>query len=241
MTQWSVIDTKKYVEFQFGQEHLDLTAPSLHSLDQRLRYAQYHYQEIERIQAAFTETHLGTDPLLVVIYGGDETRRWGFEVMMIEVGAHATACILSIHAIADILAQAIYNVLGYSHAENERQALHERKINAYSVTRLLKQNRMYQKIAEKLADFCDDAQYKYVAALANRSKHHSIVRPQLSEDWTGKRTALHEFHFPAFRYNNKEFPELSFSEVLEPSYSLASHAVVEIGIMLNEILAKHHP
>lgn len=235
MQQWSIIDTRRYVEARFGRAQHDIAAPSLNSLPERLAYVRYHYQETKRLLDAFTEKHLSNKPLLVVIHGGDEKGREDFEALMIEAGAHATACVLSLHAIADILAYAIYYALGFNLDANP---LGKRRLNAASVKELLAQRPLCEAITETLSAFCCDQNYKHVAALANKSKHQSIVRPLLNEDLTGLRTPRHEFRFSAFSYDKKSFPEVPVLPVLESVYELASRTMLKVGHMLNDLLVQ---
>lgn len=236
MKRWSIADTRRHIEAHFGSAHLDHVAPSLNSLAERLHYAQYHYQEIQRLLGSFTELHLATKPLLVLIHGGDEASREEFEVLMIEVGAHATACVLSIHAISDIMAHAVYHALGHS---LDVSALRERNISAASVQSRLRHVPAHAAIAEVLSRMCNDSCYRNIAALANKSKHQSIVKPVLNEDFTGSRAQRHEFRFSAFQYDGRDFPEATLASVLDPAYELASRTIVEVGNMLNDILIQN--
>lgn len=236
MKPWSIADTRRHVEARFGRAHLDRVVPSLNSLAERLRYARYHYQEIQRLLGSFAELHLATKPLLVVIHGGDEASREEFEVLMIEVGAHATACVLSIHAISDLMAQAVYHALGHS---LDVSPLRERDISAASVQSRLSHVPAHAAIAEVLSRMCSDSCYKHVAALANKSKHQSIVKPMLNEDLTGSRAQRHELRFSAFQYGGRDFPEATLASLLDPAYELASRTVVEVGNMLNDILVQN--
>jgi len=224
MKPWSIADTRRLVEARFGRAHLDRAAPSLNSLTERLHYARYHYQEIQRLLGSFTELHLATKPLLFVIHGGDEASREEFEVLMIEVGSHSTACVQSIHAISDIMAHAVYHGLGHS---LDVSPLPDRDISAASVLNRLRHVPAHAAIAEVMSRMCRDSCYKNVAALANKSKHQSIVKPVLNEDFTGSRAQRHEFRFSAFQYGGMDFPEATLASVLDPAYELASRTIVD--------------
>lgn len=234
MKRWSIAETRDLVEARFGRAHRDQVTPSLNSLADRLSHAQYHYEEIERLLNHFSELHLCTKPLIAVIYDEDESGRVDFELLMIAVAAHATACVLSLHAISDIAANATYHALGYSLREN---AMPERDISAASVQRSFKDVPGHAPIAEVFSRMQSDPSYNIISALANKSKHQSIVKPLLNEDWTGSRPQRHEFRFSAFKYAGREIPEKTFNSVLEPAFELSNRTVIEIGNFLNEILA----
>lgn len=234
MKRWSIAETRDLVEARFGRAHRDQVTPNLNSLADRISHAQYHYQEIQRLLNNFSELHLCTKPLIAVIYDGDENGRNDFELLMVEVAAHATACILSLHAISDIAANATYHALGYSLRED---AMRERDISAASVQRSLKDVPAHAPIAEVFSRMRGDPSYKMISALANKSKHQSIVKPRLNEDWTGSRPQRHEFRFSTFKYAGRDIPEATFMSVLEPAFELVSRTVIEIGNLLNEMLA----
>ena len=231
--RWSIADTRRHVEARFGRDHLARVAPSLNSLAERLSYAKYHYQEIQRLLDSYSRLHLVDKPLLVAIHGGDEVSREEFEVLMIEVGAHATAFVLSIHAVVDIMAHAVYLALG---CDLEVGALRARDISAASVQRRLRQIPDHALIADAISSMCSDTRYKHIAALSNMSKHQSIIKPVLNEDLTGSRPQWHEFRFTAFNYGGNDYPEATIDSVFEPAYELASSTIVEVGNRLNEIL-----
>jgi hypothetical protein len=236
MNPWSIADTRRLVEARFGRTHLNLVAPSLNSLAERLNYARYHFHEIERLLGAFAELHLAAKPLLVVVHGGDEASREEFEALMTQVGAHATACVLSIHAIPDTMVHAVYHTLGHS---LNAGSLRERDISAASVQSRLDRTPSHAPIADALRRLCNDSHYKHVAALANKSKHQSLVRPVLNEDLTGSRGQRHELRFAAFRHGGRDFSEATLASVLEPACSIASCITIEVGNMANDILARN--
>lgn len=233
MNPWSIEDTRNNIEVRFGRDQLDRTAPSLNSLAQRLAFANYHYREIQRLLGSFTQSHLNTKPLFVVTHGGNKADREEFEAFMIEAGAHATACVLSIHSMSDILAYAAYYALGLNLDDG---TLPEREISVAAVQTRLRKIHSHAAIAKALSKLCNNSFYKHVAALANKSKHQSIVRPILSEDFTGLRAQRHEFRFSGFQFGNKCFPEATFELVLMPAYGVMCRTVIDVGNMLNDIL-----
>jgi len=182
MKPWSIADTRRLVEARFGRAHLDRAAPSLNSLPERLHYARYHYQEIQRLLGSFTELHLATKPLLFVIHGGDEASREEFEVLMIEVGSHSTACVQSIHAISDIMAHAVYHGLGHS---LDVSPLPDRDISAASVLNRLRHVPAHAAIAEMGGCggiwFKNDAEYIRTLTVQRRAQLEGRI-----EEWIPK-------------------------------------------------------
>ena len=233
---WSIEDTRRLVKARYGRDYLNLVNPILHSLSQRLEYAHYHYQEIKRLLNTFSDSHLKTKPLIAVVFGNDQAAREEFEELMTSVEAHATACVICIHTISDILANAVYCTLGYISKTKE---LKEHNINAYSVESQLRQVPEHVPIADALSRLRGDSHFKHLAALANKCKHQSIVRTTLSEDLTGSRAQRHELRFSTFRYRGQNYPEATVAEILNPAYNIANLTVIEIGNMLNALLTEN--
>jgi hypothetical protein len=119
MSTWSIGMTKERIAARFatdsieGQSLRDYVAPSLQSMAERQTYSMYHYQEAHRLLKEFQDKHLNATPLMVVSHGNDPGKRSDFEVLMIQLAAHLVACVLSIHATADVTAFAAYHSLGY--------------------------------------------------------------------------------------------------------------------------------
>ena len=234
MSTWSIIDTRRNIARRFGQSHLERAAPSLDAMAQRQLYARYHFQEVRRLLSDFQSIHLTDSSLFVVNYGQDEAAREAFETLMMQAGAHALACVLSIHAIADVTAFAVYQALGYGLLPG---ALQERYVSAKTLQAPLRATAGHEAIADLLSTLITDSAYRHVAALANRSKHQGLVRPLLNEDWTGERMDRHQLRFASFDHDSRRYPECELSSVLEPAYNLASTTTVDIGNRVNELLA----
>jgi hypothetical protein len=234
MGTWSIADTHARIASRFGAEQRDLALPSLYAMAQRQLFARYHFQELQRLLTEFQRLHLTNEPLLVVVHGQDEKARSSFQTLMIETGAHALACVLSIHAIADVTSFAVFRALGYDH---RTCPLRERDVTARKLQALLRSTPGHNGIADLLAKLLDDADYIHVAALANHSKHQGLVKPILNEDLTGKRPQRHELRFAAFQHGTNRYPERELTSLLEPACSLASTTVVEVGNQINTLLA----
>ncbi len=153
---------------------------------------------------------------------------------MTQLGAHAIACVQSIHSIPDILAHTFY----FSLRLNQVTVLDESKINANSVCKLLEQDPKFQDFGLALKQLTTEGQYKHLRALCNHSKHRSIIQPLLNENWTGKRENRHELRFSSFQYETDSFPEISIKSLLEPEYERSSYTTVEAGKKLNDVLSK---
>ncbi len=211
---WHLSETRELVERRFGRDQLALARPCLKSVVDRQNFAAYHYQEAKALLASFAEAHLADKPLLYAVHGPEADARAAFETTMIKLGAHAIACVQSIHAIPDILAHVFYYSLGV----NLTNPMPERAVSASSLYQLLSPQPQFAALGIALRSLTADGQAPHLAALANQSKHRSIVQPLLNEDATGERAERHELRFSSFVYGASVFPG-SASTLLLPRES----------------------
>jgi len=231
MTTWNVAETRKNIEHRFDPSQLALAKPNLDSLSERQFYARYHFQEVLRLLKRFTRVHLSEKPLIIVAYGEIKDRE-KFEHFMSKSGAHAVACVQSIHSIPDLLAHAIYFSLGLN---LQPRPLRERKVSSTSVIEALGCSAHYQTLKATLGQLCDAPDSKHVAALSNKAKHQGIVKHKLNEDWTGTRMSRHEIRFGAFQHSGASYTEAPIVDLLDPAYNLASKSIVDAGNEINRL------
>lgn len=234
---WHIARTRSLIEDAFGRDQLELARPSLKSVVDRQEYARYHYQEAMRLLARFTDEYLMRMPLIAVIWSNDHNDQLAFEELMTQLGAHSIACVQSIHALPDILAHMLYFSLGL----NRFAGLKEQNVNATTVTAVLKADSAHVELAHCLDRLTSGDCFNHLAALANHSKHRSIVQPQLNEDLSGLRTDCHEVRFSSFAYKGTAFPEVTIKSLLEPEYARCAELVVGTGEKLNHVLSRIAP
>lgn len=243
MQPWDLHHTYGLVERAFGRDQVALVKPCLQSVVDRQNFASYHFQETRRLLKSFKRKHLADKNLFLALHGSNNPpARIPFEVLMIKAGAHATACVQAIHAISDILASGVYFASGLNLSA---QPLSDRDISTDSVTTLVKRTPSLANLADPVSRISTGPQYEHLAALSNLSKHRTIIRTTLSEDWTGKRKELHEFRLPAFsrptKSGQKHYPEVSFASLTEAEYMRLGLLVIEIGHEINAALTKNAP
>ena len=236
LATWNIAQTKKLIEARFGRNYLEVAASSLNSMSERLSFARYHHKEIQRLLDDFSRSRLQDSSLIIVTRGRNAEHRAEFEDLMIAIGAHCVACVLSIHALADIASFALYQSLGYAQAPN---AIPERKISLATVKEAFSGNPKHTQLSALLKELESNSAFKHVAALANRSKHESVVKPLLNEDLTGEREDRHQIRFPAFRHGSATYPEAELKSVLEPAYAIASVTIVQAGNELHRQLSEN--
>lgn len=243
MQPWDLQHTYGLVERAFGRDQVALVKPSLRAVVDRQNFASYHFHETQRLLRSFRRKHLADKNLLVALHGSKNSpAREPFELLMIKAGAHVTACVQAIHAIPDILASGLYFATGLNLSA---QPLSDRDVSIKSVATLMKRTPSLASLSDPVSRIATGPQFEHLAALSNLSKHRTIIRTALSEDWTGKRKERHEFHFPAFscpaKSGQKHYPEVSFASITETEYNRLSFLVIEVGHEVNAALTKIAP
>jgi hypothetical protein len=234
---WHLSETRALIWRHFGRDQLALARPCLKSVVDRQHFARYHYQEASALLASFAEAHLSDKPLLYAVFGPEAEASSAFETLMVKLGAHTIACVQSVHSIPDILAHVFYYSLGL----NFKNPMPERAISAVSVSKLLTPQPQFAELGHALQSLTANGQAPHLAALANHSKHRSIVQPLLNEDATGGRVERHELRFASFAYGSVTYPEVPLRELLEPEYERSSRITITSGEKLNHVLSALAP
>ena len=106
MSSWDIEQTRQDVRRLFGDDQLELARPCLRSVVDRQTYARIHFKDARAKIESYTQTALQDTSLFEVTFCDSEA--WvEFNIFIREVGAHLTACVQSIHAVPDILAQGL--------------------------------------------------------------------------------------------------------------------------------------
>jgi len=233
MKPWDLKKTYSLVKAMFDQNQMRLVRDSTQSILDRQAFARYHYQEAIRLSKSFERKYLTNGSILEIYTHENEQKRAAFELYIIKAGAHATAAIQSLHALPDILAHVIYFASGQNLGPN---ALQDKDISHPSVARLLKRNRKFHSLAPLLESMHAGELWPHLAAVANLSKHRSVIRPALSEDWTGNRKNFRELQFQSFKRKGKYYAALSLQALIEPEYTRSTHIILAVGQRLNSCL-----
>lgn len=115
---------------------------------------------------------------------------------------------------------------------------HEQDVYAYSLKECLKKKQQYLAIHDQLDRLTKNEHFKHIKAMANQAKHRGLLKPVLSEDWSGQRERPYEFRFIGFNCDGQFYPELEITSVIVPAFALASETVVNVGNQLNKLLAE---
>lgn len=233
MKPWNLEETYSLVQAMFDRKQMRLVQDSMQSVLDRQAFTRYHYQEAIRLSKRFERKYLTNGSLLEIYTHENKQKRAAFELYIIKAGAHATAAIQSLHALPDILAHVIYFASGQNLGLN---ALQDKDISHSSVARLLKQDHQFHSLALLLKSMYAGEQWPHLAAVANLSKHRSVIRSALNEDWTGTRKNFRELQFQSFERNGKHYAALSLQALIEPEYTRSARIILTVGHELNSCL-----
>jgi len=238
MEPWNLDETRQQIARLFGRDQLILAKDSLRSIDDRQIYAWVHYQDALQLIDAYIDENLKNTTLIEAIHFGEESGSTDFNLFIRKVGAYFIACVQSIHTLPDILAHAIY----FSLAINlTAKPIRERSITASSVAKRLSEIPDAEAVGLLLTELATGGAFPHLSALANHSKHRSIIFPSMSEDWTGLRPERHLVMFSAFECDGNSFMQVSAKELLVAESARCSRLVSQAGHALNAVLRNRAP
>lgn len=233
MNPWDAEATRRAIQQAFGREQLDRARPCIRSLSDRQFYARFHYQRAQQTLKRYVRAHLQFKDFLTISCGADQQEWNRFNIVIRKLGADLTACIQSLHSIPDVLASAVYYSLQLNKQFTPKNG---RYVNHPFVLECMEDLDHLSAVHEQLAAAVAGSGYKHLAALANQSKHYSIVFPALNADLTGTREEQYLLAFPGFESGRGSFPQVYVREFLPPVHEQLSRSVVLAGNALNELL-----
>lgn len=228
MTTWNLAVLKDAVRQQYGPKQEESLIPTLNSVVQRGEFAKYHYLEAKRLLDAATADHAEPGEMMMLLLGSD-TASAAFQQARFQAAAHITACVQSMHAIADTLAHAVYFALGMN--LDPALCLKPRQISIWNIMNKVSVG----PIQKLLTELIDHEGFHYLTALNNHSKHRSIVDIPFSLDLTAT-PGPSGLKFAAFKYEEDDFPDRWAMQTLDAEYGRQSMLIICIGQALNSTL-----
>lgn len=228
---WDFRPLRADIERLFGRDQVKLIQPCLNSIHDWRGYARYHYSEARRLMAeSVGDRHLYE--VFDLILGVFDREEGEFEGARFKAAAHVTACVHSMHSLADIIGQTLYLGLGMN-LDPDLAFKEERWIRIGSVAGRLPPGPM----ADLVSSLVKSEDFIYLAALNNHSKHRSVVPVGFSLDFTGEDEEPHGLKFNAFRYDGKDYPTRWVRPTLVAEYQRQEALLHGIGTALNAELA----
>lgn len=236
--KWDIELTGELVTAVFGAAQWKKAHPSVRSMTDRPEFCRYHYHAALDMMNEYIKSNL-KDTGLWGVYDDYEY----FSYLMLKIRANIVAFVQSLHAVADTCSHMLYYALAL---DKLPRPLRERDIYAKEVLKLLEQQRNaenpeYDKLCRLFRDITTGDDYKYLNALTNTSKHRSIVRPELNEDFTGRREEKWILFLESFWYAGESFEKTNAREFMQKEHDRVQPLTVNIGVALNEVLKKLQP
>lgn len=238
MEPWNLDETRRQITRLYGRGQLDLAKGCLRSVDDRMTYAWIHCQDALQLIGSYIDENLKESTLIEAVHFGSEEGSTDFNTFIRKVGAHLVACIQSIHTLPDILAHAIYYSLAINLTE---KPIKERGITASSVAKRLSEISDAKHVRLLLIEISTGGAFPHLSALANHSKHRSIILPSMNEDWTGLREERHVVMLSAFEYDDTSYGAVSAKEFLIAESGRCFKLVIQVGHALNAVLGNRVP
>lgn len=155
-----------------------------------------------------------------------------FQKARFKAEAHITACVHSMHSLADIIGQTIYLGLGMN-LDPALAFKKERQITVLNVAGKIPPG----PLAELVQELLNSKDFRYLAAMNNHSKHRSVVPVGFGLDFTGEDEEPSGLRFNAFRYDGQDYGARWVRPTLVAEYDRQERLLHAIGNALNEELA----
>jgi hypothetical protein len=232
-TPWDTGSTLELVLQLHGKEQWVRCRTSFASVILRQQYAAYHYFEATNPIEEHIESVLkGKDFLREVMTQSDEARE-EFSELMVKTGAHVTAMVQCLHSMPDILAHALYHALAIN---RESDALPARRVDARAVLLRLERAPAMKRLRDEFAAVFSGDDFAHIHALANTSKHRSIVRPGLFQARVGPDAGRYRLMLDAVEYESDSYPSTEVKELFPREFTRQSAAVARAGHEVHTLL-----
>lgn len=228
---WDFKPLRSDIERLFGRDQVRLIQPCLNSIRDWRGFTRYHFAEAKRLMAESVgdqEIYEVFD-LMLGVFDKDEDE---FDKARFKAAAHITACVHSMHSLADIIGQNVYLGLGMN-LDPDLAFKEERGITVANVAKRLQAG----PVADHLSELVDGKDFRYLAAMNNHSKHRSVVPVGFVLDFTGEDEEPHGLKFNAFRYDGIRHEARWVRPTLTAEYQRQETLLHAIGNALNAELA----
>ncbi len=118
--------------------------------------------------------------------------------------------------------------------------MEERKVSAQTVLSRLTSENSYSNLADGLKELTSHEHHAYLGALANQSKHRSLVKPTLWIDMQAE-DEPYQFKFQDFVYGRQLRRGVEMLPYLEVTFNRISQIIVDTGSELNAVLRAKSP
>lgn len=228
--KWDLKELKEKVLKIHGKPAYSNLSPCLNSIVERQEFARYHYHEVKGFMEGYMDDNYSDMELFRLVFAGSGSHKEQLEDNKFRARAHIVGFVQSLHSVSDILGHVVYYSLNLSQARTERD------ISLLKVRKWVGAHREYKEIKVGLDELINHQDYEYLTALANYSKHRSIVSLNFNFNLRRSATEMKELVFPSFTYDGTCFRATSAYQFLESEFNRESKLVLEIGNEINRIL-----
>lgn len=210
---------------------------SLQSIVSRQKFAIYHYREFKRLVAVrFPAGRTHEQELMALFTMSDQT--WANLANEREAAAHVVACLQSLHAVSDTLAQVIYLALGPLVPDLE--GLGDARADMHRVFKALASSSICTNLHGLLGRLVEHPDFVYLSDVVNHVKHRRILGPNTMVDVDEDGLAVPLIELRAFDHpvprQVRRYAARNVDDFLTSEYDRQSQCVVEAGMAINQIL-----
>lgn len=116
------------------------------------------------------------------------------------------------------------------------KALREENISATTVLEKLDDSAELSIVHQLMTELTSGGRAGHLAALSNYSKHRSIIRIAMTEDWTGEEPERHRLTLGGFSYKGKSFPDARVKDFITDEHDRIARLIVDTGNAMHAVL-----
>ncbi len=232
---WNHKELEDNIETLYGKKQLELLSPCLTTMEEKKFNATYHHNEFERlINEELKRIAPDNHKLLNIL--NDTGQEWENALLVYrKARANITACLQSLHSLADVLAHVIYFALNLDN--NDITKVDATRIDASTVSGKLNLISGANPLKMVFESLIKDDEFVYLSAVVNCSKHREVINTwfginlDLSKEYSAK-----SFKFYAFEYKGKKYNEQVVIEFIKNEYSRIDSLLIDIGVEINNFV-----
>jgi hypothetical protein len=236
MTIWNQKELYDLVKQKYGQTHAIPLKSALISIEFKLYIAKYHADESNKIihqviSSLPKENHIS---IVKLIFDQATHTKIGknFSSALFKAEANIIAHAQALHSLADIFSQVIYVSLNLD--KNINKQIPESSRSLYNVNKALKKLPQFFELNDNLEIYLNSAQFKYLNAYVNTTKHRSLIPVAYSISFNQNDIEpMHGLRISGFEYNDEIFPSKWTIELLGDDYAFIENSLLKIGHIIN--------
>lgn len=229
---WNLQQLINDVERIYGIEQQELLIPTIHSIVARKSYSDFHIEEAEALLNSYLSDKSEIVNLFNLVIGSHKDEQLHFRSCRIKTEAHIVACLQSMHSTSDILSHSIYYALGMN--LDPKLSIKLKDVSIATVHSKI--NQRYPSVGNLINELRTHADYKYLSAIVNHSKHRSVIGTCFTVQPQEIRRCGLQFH--EFTHNDIFHSARWVDDFLKSEYTRQDFLLIKIGNELNDMVQK---